>query len=276
MRALSFIFALFLFSSNSQAVIGGRIDDSADTAVIQIALSGNSYCTATKIGKDLLLTAAHCFNQDSKLIGFSSKVQNAKFEFFELKAQDIIIHPSYLDLGDDTRYEDSLTVFDMSLVKVVPTSEFEKLSVMEMDFNVVSPGEELSFVGYGCEGSVNNLDGYIPRRKIARSTSLALSALLLPHGIMSEFYGEISDEIYKFNILTPGNKMEPRYASLCYGDSGGPILKNDKLVGINSSYTFSDITSSGGTQTGVSKINLHSRLSQVEEWIKSQIEKLDK
>ncbi len=56
------------------------------------------------------------------------------------------------------------------------------------------------------------------------------------------------------------------HASLCVGDSGGPTVRNGKIVGVNSSYIIDQ-----NLQTEEAYLNLHSRISNVQGWIRSII-----
>jgi S1-C subfamily serine protease len=58
--------------------------------------------------------------------------------------------------------------------------------------------------------------------------------------------------------------LDSTSASICPGDSGGPVYKesNQSVIGINSQYIFSD-------KSGVSYLNTHTRLSEVSDWIHS-------
>ncbi len=233
-------------------------------------MNNQSACTATKIAHNLLLTAAHCFDESAEIVGFSTKQSNQELEFKQMILEEVAIHPSYAAL-DNNDYMESLLVQDIAIVKVSISSEFQNIPVRELDFSEISPDEELSFYGYGCIKSVNELEDYYPIRKVAVTDSLAINCLTSDHGLMTSFYQDISSVIYRNNVITPGKAKDSEAASICYGDSGGPLLRDGKVVGINTLYTFNDITVDGDSLSGISYLNLHARLSMAKDWIKKRM-----
>lgn len=275
MKTLYFSLLLLLsFPFTGYAVIGGSADQATESGVMLVAMNDDGFCTATKIAPDLLITAAHCFDESAKIIGFSNKQSNQSFKINKLSMKDVVIHPSYAALEANTEYTESIKVQDIAIVKVSRTPEFDAVPVRELDFSEIAPGEELNFYGYGCSQSLNNLEGYFPFRKTAKVDSLSEECLSENHGVLTEFYQDLSSLIYKNNIVTPGQRRQSDSASLCLGDSGGPVMKNGKIVGINTLYTFNDLTDEGESASGVSYLNLHARLSKAQGWIQESMRKL--
>ncbi|WP_408097223.1 trypsin-like serine protease [Peredibacter sp. HCB2-198] len=256
------------------AIIGGDTDQADSEGIVLIALGDQSACTATKIAPNLLITAAHCFDDSSEVVGFTTKQSNQEFKIVKLTTEEVFIHPSYAALGNENEYTESIKVQDIAIVKVSPSAEFEAVPTRELDFSEIASGEKLSFYGYGCTKSLNDLEGYFPFRKMAKVDSLSEECLSEDQGIMTEFYQDISSLIYKNNIVTPGKKRQSDSASLCLGDSGGPLIKDGKVVGINTLYTFKDITENGESETGISYLNLHARLSMAQKWVLETMSKL--
>lgn len=264
----------FLTPLTSKAVIGGKLDLSDGAGVLQILMTENGMCTATKIGKSLLITAAHCFDDSASLVGFSVKSINNDFEFTPLTTEKVIIHPSYEALTN-TDYEESIKVLDIAIVRIKESPEFDLLKLRQFDFSHITPATRLSFYGYGCDKSVNDLENYFPQRKISETVSLNIESLKSKHGIMTPFYKELSELIYRNNIITPGQGYDSTQASVCYGDSGGPLFKDDRIVGINTLYTFNDINNDGGSTSGISYLNLHARVAKAKEWIKQTLKDIE-
>jgi hypothetical protein len=70
-------------------------------------------------------------------------------------------------------------------------------------------------------------------------------------------------------VVTAGHAQDEAFASLCLGDSGGPLYRPDRadprVVGVNSDYSFRD-------QSGVSWTDWHTRTSRgslhdIAEWL---------
>ena len=258
----------------SKAVIGGKLDLSDGAGVLQILMTEDRACTATKIGKSLLITAAHCFDDSASLVGFSVKSINKDFDFTSLTIEKVIIHPSYKALTN-TDYEESIKVLDIAIVRVKESAEFDLLPARQFDFSQITPDTRLSFYGYGCDKSVNDLENYFPQRKVSETVSLKIETLKSKHGIMTPLYRELSALMYRNSIITPGQRYDSEQASVCYGDSGGPIFKGDKIVGINTLYTFNDINNSGESTSGISYLNLHARVSTAKEWIEQTLNEIE-
>lgn len=257
----------------SRAVIGGKLDLSDGAGILQILMTEDGACTATKIGKNLLITAAHCFDDSANLVGFSVKSVNKGMEFTSLSSEKVIIHPSYKALIN-TDYEESIKVLDIAIVRVKESAEFDLLPTRQFDFSQITPETRLSFYGYGCDKSVNDLENYFPQRKVSETVSLKIETLKSKHGIMTSLYKELSALIYRNSIITPGQRYNSMQASVCYGDSGGPIFKEDKIVGINTLYTFNDINNDGESTSGISYLNLHARVSTAKEWIEQTLKEI--
>ncbi|HXH30782.1 MAG TPA: trypsin-like serine protease [Bacteriovoracaceae bacterium] len=115
--------------------------------------------------------------------------------------------------------------------------------------------------------SVRGTGDYIPVRKRATTVTKSREEFGEPQGLMSDLVEAYSKEIYKNNILTPGKSKDKNAASLCIGDSGGPVLFKGNLVGINTNYTFNDFNKEGYSLSGISFYNMHSRVSRVRTWL---------
>lgn len=273
-----YFFCLLAIPFNANALIGGQVSTNDRDAIFQIINKENSACTVTKITENVLITAAHCLSEDrqDKFFGFSTKIANKKLEFEGLEIEQIIIHPSWLPISkeDERNWNKILQVYDVALIKVKENESFKSIPTMEIDFKEVNPDDSLVFHGYGCRESLLNLDGYFPCKKYSLTEALPSQALLDDHGLLNELYEVLKEVIYKNKIITPGQRYYSQSASLCFGDSGGPVVRNNKLVGINTLYTFNDLQEDGLSTTGVSYLNLHLRISILEDWIKHSLEKL--
>lgn len=107
--------------------------------------------------------------------------------------------------------------------------------------------------------------------RYALSSTLPYSALIHEHSL----YRDIAEISGQSNWVTPGYGVGAQNASLCPGDSGGPLLTKNanqawEICGIAADYTFA-----GPYQDGaVTVTNLHTRLddesyNNVGGWIRS-------
>lgn len=276
---MKFVFILIsIYSVNLLAsikTIGGNIDFRDNlNGVIHLSISDGHYssaCTATKIAENFIITAAHCFYGINVFkMGFSNKSINADFEYKDLAFKKVIIHPEFAKLSQE-EFDQVWATFevpDIALVEIIPNDDFKKISIMPFDFEYVAPDKMIEFWGYGCQESINDLSSYVPMRKFAYSVVIGQKYLETGYGPYDEFYKGLAANSYRVNIFTKGRRLDPNLGSLCFGDSGGPLVLNNKIVGINSNYTFNDLEAEG-SRSGVSYVNLHSRVSFVKKWIQN-------
>jgi len=107
------------------------------------------------------------------------------------------------------------------------------------------------------------------------------SASTIPVSEIRPYEGKMSDEqeaaMGASYLITPGHAQDEKSASLCLGDSGGPLYLADesdpRVVGVNSNYSFKtpeDESDLGG----VSWADWHTRTSLgsgngIGEWLRS-------
>jgi hypothetical protein len=111
-----------------------------------------------------------------------------------------------------------------------------------IDTNPVNPGDPVVIMGYGCETSLDATFDYAHARLksqpvVAESVGQAIQPDLTPAP-------DPAAHIENNYFFTPGaaSNMTPNGASLCPGDSGGPVYRDDgkglTVVGVNSYYNF--------------------------------------
>ncbi len=268
------VFALGSISAFARSlIIGGSVAlENQGKGVLQIAIEDKAtgeynFCSSTKIGKNLLITAAHCFddNKNPSVLGISTKIVNRDFEYDGVEVEKIIIHPSYSD------QDENFNSPDVALVYVKNNVDFDKVEMRQLDFDFVQDNRPLEYWGFGCQKTTNNTDNYYPIKKSGKNSSQALNVLNRKFGIFTETINENAEIIYSSMILTAGISMSKNVSSLCWGDSGGPVFLNDKLVGINASYLSKDMKEDGSSVAGVTDVNLHVRLSSIKNWIQENI-----
>jgi len=99
---------LLLWSSSAAALLGGRIDDAGRyPSVVALGDGPNLHCSATKIGPDRFLTAAHCVVDTSKgglddafrtrqRLFISNRVEpKVPEDLVAVTVREIRLHPSY-------------------------------------------------------------------------------------------------------------------------------------------------------------------------------------
>jgi secreted trypsin-like serine protease len=285
------------FSTQLFALIGGEVAKTGEGAgVLQIVVQDNkdaninNQCTATKIREDVLLTAAHCFEhiqERSSILGFTTKIDNSDFDFEGVEISKVVIHPTYVldneDENQDSSNEESLLgtdedemgsdQIDMAIVFLKPGTSFGNITAREIDYEFVNPDASVEIWGYGCQKSTNSTDDYLPLKKHGKSKTLDQVVLRKNYGRLTRAVHNEANIIYQNNILTAGLNIDSKSSSVCFGDSGGPLFKDGKLVGVNTTYLAKGMDQNGKSPSGKTDVNLHQRLSVVKDWLKEELSK---
>lgn len=274
MKNYLILFTFLMITQSSYALIGGLESKGTEkNGIFHIVVinpedeDDNGLCTATKIGRNLILTAAHCFDSDKNpsMIGYSTSSKNQDMEFEGLNVSAVYLHPSYNQESEDFGLPES----DIAIVKIEPDEQFATLSTREIDLNELKVGEAVELWGHGCQKHVEKIDGYFPIKKTGTSVLLGKDALLKNNfGVATQIIREGSNNIYNDNFLTLAKGLDSKKPSLCFGDSGGPLIKDGKVVGVNGSFLTNFVNEEGRTKNGLAYINLHARLSVVSDWLK--------
>ena len=260
-----------------------------------IAIQGN--CTATKIGERKFLTAAHCVTSfafsGGSVVGLDTTTLNPMYQPFQwplpsgmlaitnLKNPSLIdwqpvtinqtfVHPNWGD-GCANRASCSFEVPSANGpdIAVFFINELTpNIPIATVDFAPVNPGDRVTITGYGCETGVGIGVTILNRYKDNDSESRPLDDIntRLPY--------KTWENEFAWNAMTPGLSQDPAAASICPGDSGGPLFRTipglmDKgiVVGVNAYYGFHP------TNNGVSVFNFHTRLSTsaVMDWFSATV-----
>ena len=285
------------FSTQLFALIGGEVAKAGEGAgVFQIVVQDNknadinNQCTATKIREDVLLTAAHCFGniqERSGILGFTTKIDNSDFDFEGVEISKVVIHSSYvlevkIETQDSSNDENSLGTdedelgsdqIDMAIVFLKTGTSFGKIATREIDYEFVNPNASVEIWGYGCQRSTNSIDDYSPLKKHGTSKTLEQVILGKNYGRLTTAVHNEANIIYQNNILTAGLNIDSKASSVCFGDSGGPLFKDGKLVGVNTTYLAKGMDQNGKSPSGKTDVNYHQRLSVVKDWLKEELSK---
>jgi hypothetical protein len=236
-------------------------------------------CTAAKVGPRLYLTAAHCVAAPAELPDGVTPTNApdrdgilAKFSpgtplviAYGLDANDqtkrstvgivkTSVHPTWLQSMNYPTGATSNGAADVAVVEV--DTDLTQIPQARVELGEVQPGAQVTKVGFGCEDRAGNEGNVLGRYKTADAWLLPRSELVTGNSkVIGEWDAVVVDASY---LLTSGQARDPQRASLCPGDSGGPLYipnnSDPRVVGVNSDYQFMDTS-------GVSWTDWHTRLS---------------
>ncbi len=221
--------------------------------------SGQAFCTASLIAKDILLTAAHCVlvekgevSQKGKTF-FSANPACSKKENQLRSAgfKKVIAHADYVNGKESTDNDMALILLDAE----APTESIV-LDVAK-EFNAEDAGLKLFAIGYGNRKGYSRFDENPVRLRMTKFEQSQLVKSSTRNGFD--------------NIIT----VEQKKSGVCAGDSGGPLLllQNGKpqVLGIASTVSPSD----DGTEACSGYANYKSTL-HIHEWIEKTKQELKK
>lgn len=238
----------------SFALIGGEADNENLYAAVVLLYAGpQALCTATKIDTHRFLTSAHCvvdaknaklkkaFEAGGRIAVSHTGVPRSSSDFTQLEVQDTLLPPTYLKALSrlaaykaeriavlrDTLSEEQLKLRehafqighhfsarfpDLAIIQV--STSTDHIAILPLDLDPVQRNDSVLLVGFGCEHS----------SKYNRSSS----------GYGRRTWGKTEViRADKVNFYTYARLMRADHPSLCPGDSGGPVLRNGRVVGVN-------------------------------------------
>jgi hypothetical protein len=265
-----------------QHLIGGELAP-ADHFRSTVGIANR--CTAAKVGARLFLTAAHCVDaprgrlppgtvvrEDGLAedfapgatipIHYGLSPTDGQVGQFSIVATTI--HPSWLASTAETPPKDvNGAAADIAVFEIEEETPFIPEAQVSLDRLAV--GAEVVKLGWGCETRANDPDhvGLLPYKT---SAAWIVPVDHVDHEqdrgtFFSDLQLESIDDAYS---ITAGHAQDADLASLCPGDSGGPLYLPDSderiVVGVNSDYTFLPVTDPEDLG-GVSWTDWHTRTS---------------
>jgi hypothetical protein len=261
------------FEELDGSLIGGSAATASDyPATVRIA----GQCTGAKVGARHFLLAAHCvhnYQTHDSLWGTYTSGQTISITSAEADngagERSVTIEGTYVFPEWFERCAEPCAVNVLNaghapdVAVVVVREETPEIPIAPVDPEPVPEGVQVVVNGYGCE---DRLNGSVPspyRHKFAAVNALNRAAVDHPGAPWVDL--EALSGSYLFtpgqgSNLEPGSPLDTQAASLCPGDSGGPVYRERErrhlVVGVNAYYTFND------AHPGVSVTNWHTRLDR--------------
>jgi secreted trypsin-like serine protease len=219
------------------AMVGGAqpATGGAGRAVVMLDGSGGTVCTATAIGRDLLLTAAHCVQPGSEYKFLDNPASR------EAKLKDVARierHPQF----DLKRLFAHLAAADVALVKLAePLPARIPAAPLGSENETVAVGDAFVVAGYGVTArGAEKLDG------VVRAATLVATG---------------QPGTLQIRLFDPRTKGDSPGLGACTGDSGAPAFREENgslaIVGVVSWSTGPKLTAGCGGLTGITPIALY-------------------
>ena len=214
---LRYLVALFILTLNSgaaYAVIGGSAAPELERHSIMVLSKRGSVCSGVVISKKSILTAAHCVADGSEYLIY---FRGATGEPVLLQPLDIVIHPEFVR-NAISKHARSIDLAIVHLQNFLP----QQFDPTELSSEKPRAGAGVIVGGFG-----------LTNERVPTSNGQFLSSPL----VVVEPYGESKILLW----LKGGNvqKGNPK-SGACHGDSGGPVIKDSKLVAITTWTTGPD------------------------------------
>jgi secreted trypsin-like serine protease len=234
MRRTALAFSLVLsLHAPADAVVGGApVADAAAQPVVMIVSNRGSFCTATAIARDLLLTAAHCVlpGADYKLLEFDAKRQPALHDIVSVTR-----HPQF---HLQTLLAHRATA-DVALLKLARPLTVRPAALANRAVRA-AVGDRFVLRGYGLAVRGDGQTGGTLR-------AATLTATGQPGNL-------------QLRLFDPATRGERAGLGACTGDSGAPVFgeaSGGAIYGVVSWSTGPHSQAGCGGLTGVTPLSLY-------------------
>jgi secreted trypsin-like serine protease len=240
-------------------------------------------CSAVRVGKNHILTAAHCVTDDDgdiiesmlaqSLLIIRYGVELGKSKKFRLRIKKTVVHPQYIKRKKSNSADASALQYlaDLAIIHLHDLPDTNVIPTATVRDTPVLVGDSLFFTGYGCEALPASLDPIsgAGQQVVKQNDDDPYSKYRLK-------FKEVSVADIKNSVLVLGNERssflgfnqrgrEDEFGG-CPGDSGSAAYVQAKgqktIVGINSYI--------GIFNTSLIRLDTHAP-HQVNRWLKEQL-----
>lgn len=210
--------ALLVTAIPAQAVVGGEPDNGAHPYVAAIS-NGSSICSGTAISPTVLVTAAHCFTFPTEAVRVSFD-ENFRSPDRTLRPGTWYAHPGFCPTCSPDRKAALPDVAVVVLDEPVTLPRYARLPAAGL-VDTLPRKTAVEIVGYG----VQDVDRVQGQPVLVPASGLRMRG----RADLLHTSRAVGDDLLKLSAwLSRG-----RSAS-CFGDSGGPVLLGDTILGVTS------------------------------------------
>lgn len=242
-------------------------------------------CSAAKVGPRTFLTAAHCVGAprgrlppgviaredglaedfvagQKVLINYGLRPDDGQAA--EYTIAETIIHPSWLESPFTTPTKGIETAADIAVFRILEDTPLIPEARVLLDR--IAVGTDVVKLGWGCQTRANDPENSGLEPYKTHNTKIVTVDYVDHEQERGSFFSASQiQSIHETYAITAGRAQGATNASLCPGDSGGPLYlpsATERLVvGVNSDYTFLPTTEAGDLG-GVSWTDWHTRTSR--------------
>ncbi|XP_037536862.1 granzyme A-like [Nematolebias whitei] len=217
---LSWTFLLFVNLSHGSEIINGNEVKPHSMPFMALLMTDAPNCGGTLIDPKWVLTAAHCTDTETVLLGLHSIENDEEENHYRqvLKVKRSIPHPYYAECA----FLNDLMLLELDEA----VKETKWVKALRLNNNVKDPegGSVCVVAGWGT--TAYNEEGM-------SDVLMSVNVTVMDREKCSsaQFYG-CSHKIYP-NMICAGSDGD-KVADTCQGDSGGPIICDGALVGVTS------------------------------------------
>lgn len=246
---VTFIFLMIQVSATAVTSPDGYVRNNKFFPFMAIILETSngravSSCTGTLISRDVVLTAAHCLENDSTfnyIVIFPDHYnptlnQNTKMA----NAKKWLIHNQF---SRDT------LINDIGLIKLDRVMDIKPVTISNKTNEILNNFKDFTLLGYGLNKDKSQPFGRLALANLDNQSNLG---------------GQYFLEYNKESMLAAGRLRErdKEYQGACQGDSGGPLLSR-----FGTTYYQVGITSFGGENCNQNVPTVFTRISYYSDWI---------